>query len=362
MREVAEWYAKQPGVALIFEGKVIKQELRSGSAGAPATAMSMTGSGRFRVVEFAAARVFRGDKADRVSVVTGLGLGDCGYDFQTGRTYLVYASRTADGGWFTSICSGTSSIEDAGTALRFLSGEGPAAEDLLSPMEYAKQYSETILPKRTGSVCGVVLKPDGTPLKGAMVDLWQLRDDDLPPHTASDENTSTETGHFCIQYVDPGQYWLTVQSEDYEGHARYMAFYPGVSSRDEAISLDIEAGVRLPDVRLTTFYEPVYRIRIRVVTSDGTQLSFKNGCAVRVDSVYRDLLSYHVDGQLEADGGRVFGLIPAGKYVVTTYFRPDFDHGMQPFPEASKWKPARQEVTVSGDTDVVLHMEPAAAH
>src|SRR5207247_1920928 len=92
MRGVAEWYTKQPGVASIFEGKVIKQELHKGSVGAPASAMSMTGSGQFRQVDFAITRVFRGNKQDQVSVLTGLGGGDCGYNFQTGQTYLVYAS------------------------------------------------------------------------------------------------------------------------------------------------------------------------------------------------------------------------------------------------------------------------------
>lgn len=60
MREVAEWYATRPDVALIFEGKVVKQEVRSGSIGGPPTAMSMTLSAKHRVVEFDVTRVFRG--------------------------------------------------------------------------------------------------------------------------------------------------------------------------------------------------------------------------------------------------------------------------------------------------------------
>ena len=362
MREVAEWYAKQPGVALIFEGKVIKQEVHSGSAGAPGTAMSITSSGSFRVVDFAVTRVFRGDNADRISVLTGLGGSDCGYDFQTEQTYLVYASRGEAGTWFTSICGGTVAIEDAGTALRLLGGEQPTAEDLFSPMEYEEWYSKQILPKRTGSVCGQVLKPDGAPLKGARVDLWELREDDLPPHSASDPNTSNEAGHFCIEHAPPGRYLLTADRSDFDHDARYMAFYPGVRSRAEAVQVDMEPGVRLPDVKITTFHEPLYMIRIRVVTPDGTQLFFRNGCGVRVDSEYRDPLSYHINHVLKEDGSYTFGYIPAGMYVVTTYFQPDFEHEMKPFPEASKWKPARQEVTVSGDTDVVVHMEPADPH
>src|SRR5215471_9011581 len=193
MREYAEWYINQPDVALIFQGKVIKQELKSGSIGGPTTAMSMSGVGRFRTVDFAVTRVFRGHHEDQISVVTGMGGGDCGYNFQTGRIYLVYASIGPGAKWFTSICSGTNAVEDAGTALRFLTGQEPPPEDLLPPKEYWKQYYEKVIPKRTGSVCGAVLKPDGTPLKGAIVEAWELRDDDLPSRSASDPNTSTDS-------------------------------------------------------------------------------------------------------------------------------------------------------------------------
>src|SRR5260370_41958426 len=151
MREVAEWYATRPGVALVFEGKVVKQEVRSGSPGGPATAMSMTLSGKHRIVEFDVTRVFRGTNQAHISIVTGLGTGDCGYDFWPGESYLVYASSCPEGIWFTSICGGTSAIEDSGTAVLFLAGEKATADDLLSPQEYAKQYSEQRLPKRTVS-------------------------------------------------------------------------------------------------------------------------------------------------------------------------------------------------------------------
>jgi hypothetical protein len=359
MREAAEWYTKQANVGLIFEGKVIKQELHSGSVGAPSTAMSMTGTSQFRTVSFAVTRVLRGSEQDHVSVLTGLGSGDCGYDFQTGQTYLVYASTSPAGSWFTSICSGTNAIEDAGTALRFLAGEKPTAEDLLPPQEYAKQYIDKILPKRTGSVCGQVLKPDGTPLKGADVELWELRDDDLPSRSAEDPNTSTDDGRFCIEHADPGRYLLTAESSDYDHDARYMALYPGVNSRGQAIQIDISPGLSLPDVKFTTFNEPLYTIRIRLVTPDGTRLSYKNGCGVLVDSEYRDPLSYHVSHTLEDDGSYTFGYIPAGKYVITTYFQPNFEGGeVKPFPDVAKWKQARQEVIVRGDKEIVIQMEP----
>lgn len=324
----------------------------------------MTPAGKHRVVEFAVARVFRGvTQKDHVSVITGLGVGDCGYVFMPGENYLVYATAWPNGLWFTSICSGTSPIEDAGSAIRFLTGEKAIAEDLLSPQEHEKQYYQEVLPKRTGSVCGQVLKPDGTPLRGAQVALWELRNDDLPARGGSDPNTSSETGHFCIENVPPGRYFLTTESMDFDHWARYVGFFPGVSSQAEAVQLSIQRGVRLPDIKFTTFLESVYKIRIRVLAPDKTLLSYKNGCGVAVDSEDPNPFSYHISHTLEDDGTYTFGYIPPGKYHISTYFQPNFEGGaMTQFPEATKWKPTSQEVVVRGNTEVVVNLEPASAH
>jgi hypothetical protein len=360
MREVAEWYATQPDVALVFEGRVVKQEVLSESLGGPPTAMSMTVSGKHRVVEFDVSRVFRGPNQAHLSVVTGLGTGDCGYVFRPGESYLVYASSRPGGIWFTSICSGTSATEDSGTPIRFLAGEKPTQEDLLSPQEYEKQYYQKVLPKRTGAICGQVLKPGGGPVKGARVELWELRNDDLPPRGGSDPNTSSEKGRFCVENVSPGKYFLTAESSDFDHWARYVGFYPGVKAQADAVQLSIQAGVRLPDVKFTIFYQSLYSIRIRVLAPDKTHLSYKNGCGVAVDSEDPNPFSYHINHTLEEDGTYTFGYIPPGKYQVTTYFEPDFNGGeLKPFPEAGRLKPARQEVVVSGDTEVLIQMEPA---
>lgn len=361
MRAVAEWYANQPGIDLIFEGKVIKDEPYAGSSVFPPTAISTTVVGRASIVSFAVTRVFRGEKRRNISVVAGGTT--CAYGFEMDKTYLVFARSGPDGAFSADICSGTAPIEDAGAALRFLSREQPSAEDLLSPEEYEKHYRRDVLPKRTGSVCGRVLKPDGTPLQGAIVSLCEFRGEDVSCiERASDPNTSSADGHFCIEYADPGRYLLTAERADYDHDARYMAYYPGVYSRGEAKKLEMKAGVRLPDVELTTIHEPLYTIRIRVVTPDGTILSWKNGCGVWVNSAARDPLWYWTSHGLGEDGSYTFGGIPAGKYVITTYFSPDFNNGEKPFPESLKWKPARQDVVVRGDTDVVISMQPTHAN
>lgn len=363
IREMAELYAADPGVALIFQGKVVSQERHAGSVGAPSNAISTTYSATYETVSFDDVKVYRGKPQEHTSIVTGSGMGDCGYLFETGHEYLVYAIESA-GVWYTSLCSGTSPAEDAGAAIRFLTGQEATAEDLLSPEQYDKYFYEKVLPERTGSICGHVLKPDGSPLKDANVTLWESRTDELPHHEASDQNLSDENGHFCVLHAPPGRYILTAESTDLDHDFRYMAFYPGVYSESGAIPLEMKAGVKAPEVAFKTLQQPLYRIHIRVTTPDGTQLSYENGCYVRIGSTDRHPLSYSIPSfSLKKAGSADFRYVPPGKYVVTAYFEPDFSADPpKPFPEAAKWRTTRKEVSVDKDTEVLIQMERAAEH
>lgn len=44
----------------------------------------------------------------------------CDFEFDAGRRYLIYARRTADGRWTTSICSGTKPVDEAAEDLEYL--------------------------------------------------------------------------------------------------------------------------------------------------------------------------------------------------------------------------------------------------
>jgi 5-hydroxyisourate hydrolase-like protein (transthyretin family) len=46
----------------------------------------------------------------------------CDYTFETGRQYLVYARKTDDGRWTTSMCSGTKPLEESADDLEYVAG------------------------------------------------------------------------------------------------------------------------------------------------------------------------------------------------------------------------------------------------
>jgi hypothetical protein len=76
--------------------------------------------GSYRVFRFEVLEGFSGVEGTTVDVATGMGGGDCGFGFEAGKSYLVYARRLENGTFSTSICSRTRSLERAAADLDHL--------------------------------------------------------------------------------------------------------------------------------------------------------------------------------------------------------------------------------------------------
>jgi hypothetical protein len=74
-------------------------------------------------VTFKVERMWRGPAVHTIKILTGWGGGDCGYQFERGQRYLVYAYVDRDGVLGTSICTRTRELEHAGEDLAFLDGQ-----------------------------------------------------------------------------------------------------------------------------------------------------------------------------------------------------------------------------------------------
>ena len=85
----------------VFTGRVVRVR----------TVRDTTGWER-RAVTFAVGRWEKGGERHTVVVRTGMGGGDCGFEFRKRRTYRVFAGRGPDGGLGTGICSGTRQISE----------------------------------------------------------------------------------------------------------------------------------------------------------------------------------------------------------------------------------------------------------
>ena len=74
-------------------------------------------------VRFEVEKFWKGALKKEVTVFTGIGGGDCGYVFEVGQRYLVYAYTHNETGLGTNICQRTASLIDAAKDLKAL-GKG----------------------------------------------------------------------------------------------------------------------------------------------------------------------------------------------------------------------------------------------
>jgi len=151
VRDLAVWYSEGANSSkIIFEGVVENQQLLASAVAAPQSSSSPSSVSPQRSISFRVLRTYRGDVSGLVTVLTASDDADCGFDFDTGSQYLVYADRVDVSTLHTSICTGTSLSQHAAPALRVLRGEEPTQDDLLD----AKSYYEKFAPQWTGIVCG----------------------------------------------------------------------------------------------------------------------------------------------------------------------------------------------------------------
>lgn len=83
------------------------------------TVLGITQEGNQRLVRLRVEESWKGAKCGEVTITTGLGDSDCGYAFQEGQAYLIYADKQR-GKLSTNICTRTRPTAEAGEDLAAL--------------------------------------------------------------------------------------------------------------------------------------------------------------------------------------------------------------------------------------------------
>jgi hypothetical protein len=222
-------------VDAVFVAQVL--DIRAMPPGNPQSApwLDMRRRVRLLVVE-----VFRGGVSKEIDVYTGEGGGDCGYEFRSGETYLVYGRRAANGPLTTNICSRTRPIDEAGDDLAYLRSALLRRDGLSTIFGNAialEQDAEPGSPREPVANVHVVAE-SGT----RRFEAW----------TAAD-------GTYSMQ-VPPGKYRLTV---DVTMPDMFVAGWPA----------DVELRDPRACVEVATFVRSNGRLSARLVTHNGDPLT-----------------------------------------------------------------------------------------
>lgn len=197
----------------IVLGRVLKIEPADRAMSAPAGAMSMTMMGGTNAVTVVVEEAYRGTQEKTVRLYTAASSAACGYPFQQGERYLVFASVTKDKKLIVSLCSATKPAkyadEDIGY-LRSLPSLPPTATIMGSLWKYT--HDPNFKPKFQPSIMDHFRPPEQEyvamiPASGATV---VVKGGDGTTH----RSTVDSDGNWRIASLPPGYYFVEPQFDD----------------------------------------------------------------------------------------------------------------------------------------------------
>lgn len=256
-RDLAQWTANRSDA--IFEGRVERVELKWALMEAKVgdlIAADVEEDPPVMKVSFDVSRSYRGAQQKNIRVRTGLGGGDCGFHFEVGKQYLVYAFADESGQLSTGICSGTALLEESQANLSHLRG-GPIVSKSL----------ERNTPIATGKLCGRVVRA-GLDFADSQVFLLRVGNKSPIP---SDEAELARDGSFCATGVIPGKYYLVFMNRAEDSPTSFVLF-PGVAKSSEATAIEVKSGHANSQLVFNVPPQPTFSVSGNVLASNKSAL------------------------------------------------------------------------------------------
>jgi hypothetical protein len=317
-KALAQWTANSSDA--IFEGRVERIDLKWALMEAKVGDVVSTDPDQdppYMLVSFDVSRSYRGPQQQKVRIRTGLGGGDCGFRFEVGEQYLVYAFAHESGQLSTGICSGTGLLKESQANLSYLRGEPTVLES-----------AERDGPFAAGKICGRVVG-DGLDFADSQVLLRRVGNNSVVP---SEEASPTRDGSFCATALIPGKYHVMFVNPA-EGSPTSFVFFPGVAKSVEATAIEVQAGQANPELVFNVPPQPTFSVSGTVRLS--TRLALPAECKVALLSAESFSLAYSQD--ITPQGSFDFPHVLPGKYLAFVMVDSD---------AASSWLTRKAEVDV----------------
>jgi hypothetical protein len=320
-RDLAQWRADRSDA--IFEARVASVELKwaliEAKVGAVIPADIEDDNSPAMHISFDVSRSYRGEQQKNTRIWTGVGGGDCGFDFQAGEKYLVYAFADESGRLSTGICSGTALLDERKADVSYLRGEPIVSENTARTKNIA-----------TGKLCGRVVRAG---LDSADSQLFLLRLGSKSP-VPSDEAELGRDGSFCAANVIPGRYYLVFTNRSEESPTSFV-FFPGVTKSSEAEAIQVTSGQANSQLVFNVPTQPTFSVSGNVLVSNKSALPAESKVILLSADPLSFLQTYSQD--IAPIGSFEFPQVLPGKYWSFVVVNSD---------GASKWLTRKLEVDV----------------
>jgi hypothetical protein len=309
----------------IFEGTVASAQLKGSLFDANVgdlVSADLDGDSPFMLVSFDISRSYSGQQSKTLQVRTGLGGGDCGYPFEVGKQYLVYAFKNESGEFSTGICSPTGPLEDSKAVIASLRGE---------PVTSTEPEPPVSPPAR---LCGHIV--DGNRESSTETRIMFIGVGDKSP-VPSDQAVVNDDGSFCAVNILPREYYLLYVSGDREAPVAF-GFFPGVTKLADAKTVAIKSGQQLENVLLKVPFQSTYSVSGVIAAFDKSFADLQPKVALlKADQIFLGL-NYRQD--LSSSGTFTFPNVLPGKYWAIV---------MVEAGDSSKWFTKKVEVEIDNN-------------
>jgi len=323
---------KNSGMDTIFEGSVqgarMKSPLLDAAVGSILPA-SLEEYPPIMSVTFTDTHFYKGVQKRTVQLQTGLGGGDCGFQFELKRRYLVYAYKNENGQLSTGICTETAPIEESGTNLAYLRGESLSPD---GPRDVQHFHS--------GRLCGRIVR-DTQPAADDDPRIQFVRHASVSP-IPNDEAEPDEKGKFCAD-VDPGIYRLIFTDTLGDDDITSYVYYPGTVQAADATEITVNPGEIVSDVIFKIPVQETFSVSGVVSLSDNSPLPANlKIILISSDQPFQGPV-YGED--VAQNGAFVFPRVLPGRYWALSDVNTDADSGN------AKWSTIKTELVVNGNVD-----------
>ncbi|HWZ96634.1 MAG TPA: hypothetical protein VN025_02645 [Candidatus Dormibacteraeota bacterium] len=307
----------------VFEGTVSRAELKWNAIEAQVgdlVSASMEQDYPHMLVSFDAPRFYRGKQPASVQVRTGLGGGDCGYRFEVGKRYLVYAYSNTAGELATGICSDTALIEDSEINLQFLRGE-----PIVSDARYSRRRVEP------GTLCGRAIH-NGLSSEDGQVYLFNVAENSPVP---SDEADLDDSGSFCATDLTPGKYRLLLVDGTNDAPTAF-AFLTNAGQPADIATVEVTAGRSNPLLTLEVPIQNTFSITGKVQLRNASTLP--EDCRVFLLNADHELFVLSYSQNIGPNGSFTIPRVISGKYWAFVEIESD---------NSLEWQTKKMEVEVT---------------
>jgi hypothetical protein len=140
----------------------------------------------------------------------------CQTTYHSGDRWFIYGFLKKDGKLYFTDCRRSTTLDRAGTELRYARGEPATEEDLMPREEKSRLENEPELKENGATLSGTIRRFDRATMGRAILTIWRLDEENQKERPGEIYQDANEDGTFVVRYLWPGIYFLSARVIDME--------------------------------------------------------------------------------------------------------------------------------------------------